>query len=298
MAAAPANNDAAAARAGTKRPLPGSAANSERRVQPRHFHFGPNPAAESVAASASGDHAAAESDCSPPATRLYRHALESIFGFLNQRELVAALQVSKDWLAEVKSTASLRLKVAKPSASLRGVARSAMGHHVAELGGGTSYVTVNANSLITVARLTPQLRVLKCDLKLTPSVEPLTFPIGLRELHLGMIGNPSVANVNTTIEIISRLPLLNALALFVPAIDSQVSFAPLASLPLLRILGINRLDGFNTQAANLSDAQIAQLGALRSFNDWNCGPCRLRCCAVWSHSPTICSGSRSRCLVC
>jgi hypothetical protein len=62
-------------------------------MHPRHIHSGSNPAASS---SASVDAAAAQADRPPPAARLYRHALESIFGWLNQRELVTALQASKD----------------------------------------------------------------------------------------------------------------------------------------------------------------------------------------------------------
>ena len=118
---APANSSA---NSGSKRPCPGAVDDSDRRVHPRHFHFGPNPAA--ATASASGGAAAAESDRPPPAARLYRHALESIFGWLNQRELVKALQVSKvlDWLAAVESMASLQLTVEQPSVPLRVIADS------------------------------------------------------------------------------------------------------------------------------------------------------------------------------
>lgn len=140
--------------------------------------------------------------------------------------------------------------------------------------------------------------MLKCDLKLTPSVEPLTFPPGLRELHLGMTGNPTDTDVNTTIEVISYLPMLDALALFVPAIDSQLSLAPLASLQRLRVLGINRLDGFNAQAANLSDAQVAQLRSLPLLQLLEMRSMSTSVLRRLLASRTICNGSRSRCLVC
>ena len=96
-------------------------------MQPRHFHAGPNPPA------------ASDSDATavalPPVARLYRHALESIFAFLRQGELVVALQVSRGWLAAVKSMSSLQLRdtVVNPSASLFVVAMSALGRHTIEL---------------------------------------------------------------------------------------------------------------------------------------------------------------------
>ena len=161
---APAAGSSAAVSSGSKRPFPRAVGDSDRRVQPRHFHFGRNPAA--AAASAVGDvAAAAESADQPPAAMLYRHALESIFGWLDQHELVTALQVSKSWLAAVESMASLQLTVAETSAPLREVALSVMGRHVAELGEDESFVTVTSDSLFTVARLMSHLRGLCCVLE-------------------------------------------------------------------------------------------------------------------------------------
>jgi hypothetical protein len=263
---APAVASSAAAGSGTKRPLPGAAADSERRVQPRHFHFGPNP----TATSGKGDAAAAEADQPPPcpAARLYRHALESIFGWLNQRELVAALQVSKSWLAAVKSMASLQLTVVRPSAPLRVLARSAMGRHVTQLGEDWS-VTVTADLLSVVARLMPHLRGLSCYLERQwmPTEGPLTFPPGLRVLHLEICGAPASAEVNATLTAIRRLPLLESLTVYLPSFAEQLSFAPLASMPLLRHLRIvpSRHD---VECSNAQVAELRGLPLLRELDVW------------------------------
>ena len=242
-------------RAGTKRSCPGAEANSERRVLPRHFHFGPNPAA--VDASSGGDAAASESNCPPPAARLYRHALESIFAFLNQRELVAVLQVSKSWLAAVESMASLQLTVEQISAPLREVADSTMGRHVAQLGSHAKRVPLTADSLFILARHAAHLRVLNGEIQLAPPQRRLTFPRGLHKLRLRVSRSSAAEDVSAVLIGVSHLPLLKELIVHFPAIDQRLSFAPLASLQQLCDLSI-----FAPDHVELSDAQVAQLRAL------------------------------------
>jgi len=245
---------AATVSAGSKLPFPGAVEDSGRRVQPRHFHFGPNPAASP----ASDDATAAEADRLPPAARLYRHALESIFAFLNQRELVKALQVSKGWLAAVELMASLELTVEQTSAPLRVMAQSAMGCHVAVLGKWGRHVSVTADSLFIGARHMAQLRELSCELHLTPSEGPLTFPPALQTLSLHVHGTPAAADICAAIRAIGRLSLLESLSVHLQSFDGQLSFGPLASMPLLRHLAIFQMRG----GVELSDAQVDQLRAL------------------------------------
>ena len=203
---APAAGSSAAGSSGSKRSFPGAAADLERRVQPRHFHFGPNPAA--AAASGSVDAAAAQADRPPPAARLYRHALESIFGWLNQRELAVALHVSKCWLAAVESMGSLQLTVRKPPVLLRVVAESAIGRHVTQLGSASARVRLTADALFILARHMGQLRELNCQLQLVPSEGPLTFPPGLQTLRLHLTGAPAAADANTAMTALRPLRLL------------------------------------------------------------------------------------------
>ena len=249
MAAPAAAAAAAAVTSGSKRSLPGAAEDSERRVQPRHFHFGPNPAA---ASSASVDAAAAEADRPPPAARLYRHALESIFSFLTHRELAVALQVSRSWLAAAESMASLQLRMGHPLVPLRVVARSAVGRHVTHIGSASARMPLTADALFIVAHHMAHLRELNCEVNVTPSEGPLAFPPGLQTLRLQVTGDSAA-----TIRTISRLPLLESLTLFLPYIDDQLSFTQLASLPQLRDLSVCLTD--DNDVTEFSDAQVAEL---------------------------------------
>jgi len=100
----------AASSSGTKRAFPGAAAaaDDDRRVQPRHFHAGPNPIASS--------HAEASPESGPlAADRLYRHVLESIFAILDRGELVSVLQVSRGWLGAVQTMVVVGLEIHGPS---------------------------------------------------------------------------------------------------------------------------------------------------------------------------------------
>ena len=253
------------AHSGSKRAHIGTV--NKRRVQPRHFHAGPNPP-DSSAAKADVD--------APPATTLHRHALESVFAFLRQGELVTALQVSHDWLAAVKSMSSLQLEVASLSAPTCVIAQSAIGRHVTALGRmGYRRAALGADSLYVLAFKMPQLRKLTCALALPPLQAPLTFPATLREVDF-LIPAPFVAaGINNAIQTISRLPLLESLAITVPAFDPQLSFAPLAELAQLRYFEFwsiaAQLDD-DEDDSRLSDVQLDQLRSLHWLHRLNVAP--------------------------
>ena len=65
---------------------------------------------------------------------------------------------------------------------------------------------------------------------------------------------------------IGRLLLLEGLEIDLPALDPQISFAPLAALPRLQGLKISQSWGENGQ---LSDAQVDQLRALPGLQKFN-----------------------------
>jgi len=203
-----------------------------------------------------------------PASRLYRHALESIFGWLSQTELATALQAPKSWLAAVESMASLQLTIKKVSAPLRSIADSAMGRHVTQLGLVGSRVPLTADSLFIVARLMPQLCELTCDLQLTPTPGPLTFPPGLLKLDLRITGGSAAADVNAALLAIGRLRLLESFTVWLPSLNDQLSFASLASLPQLRYLAIHAPN----RASLLSDAQVAELRAMPRLHQLDVWP--------------------------
>ena len=269
-AAASSRSTGAAASSGSKRALDGGAAADGRRVQPRHFHCGTSPVkgtdSGSGGDSPTGD-AAAERDgrsdgtvTTTSAVILHRHALESVFAFLDQTELVLALRVSRGWLAAVKSMARLRLTVGKPAAPLRVVCKSAMGRHVFVLGGEVNdqRVPLSADSLFILADRMGQLVELNCELAPPPPAEPLIFPAKLRRLRIIFPHTTDAAQINTVIAAVGRLLLLEELGVTQLRMDPLLSFAPLAALPLLRHLDIRALSGPD----EFSDAQVDQLRAL------------------------------------
>jgi hypothetical protein len=132
-----------------------------------------------------------------------------------------------------------------------------MGRHVAELGSGVKRVSIAGDVLLTLVRHMAHLRVLVAEIELTPAQGWLAFPRRLQNLNLRVTGSSTAEKLNEVLAAVGRLPLLKEFAVHLPAIDGQLSFAPLASLPLLRDLCI-----FTPNDAVLSDAQVAQLRAL------------------------------------
>ena len=195
--AAPAASSAAAS--GSKRAHSGAAA-AERRVQPRHFHAGPNPVAIDDDDGAEGGAAVATAVALPPIARLYRDAVGCVFQFLRQGELAAVLQVSSGWLAAVHSMRSLQLKIGSPKVPMFVLAQSAMGRHVESLGVRGARAALTADSLYVLALKMPQLRELMCALPLLPAPAPLPFPAALRKLDLRVSDFDRFADVNVALQ--------------------------------------------------------------------------------------------------
>ena len=251
----------AAAAGGFKRPLDGAA--DERRVQPRHSCNGSDSASSSDSAAAPSQtdrnvDAAALSP-PPPVDRLYRHALESVFAFLDLRGLAAALRVSHGWQAAVGSMRRMELAVDGPP--ILRMAESTMGRHVSAI----SAVWLTAETLSLLAGRMTHLGDLNCDLRLPQVAAPLAFPAALRVLHVVLCDLPDAADINAAMTAIAQLVLLEELNITVHMMDPRLSFGPLISLPLLRRLDVCWLSPTDA----LSDAQVDQLRALLQLQELN-----------------------------
>lgn len=201
----------------------------------------------------------------PPAVRLYRHALESIFAFLDLPLLTSVLRVSRSWLAAVKSMRSLQLEVS-PSAEipLRVVTASAMARHITALSACGRFhnvpVKVNADILHILSFQMAHLLKLVCELTLSPNIGTLSFPVALRQLELSVPAPAAATDINDAIRAISRIPLLESLTIVLPTQDPQISFAALATMPYLRELEINIHR--RSLPVNFSDVQVDELRTL------------------------------------
>ena len=142
-----------------------------------------------------------------------------------------------------------------------------MARHVADLEVIVN-VRMSADEVESVALKMPRLRRLKCWAPLLPVDGPMLFPLGLHELEIWAFDRIfSAAEINAVVAATSRLEQLQSLSLLIWRIDPLISFAPLAALPLFRLLSINvRI------AANLSHAQVEQLRALPRLRTLNIHP--------------------------
>jgi len=249
----------------SKRPSSGAAADAERRVQPRHFHDGPNPAI--VAA----DSSHAESSAEPgPATagRLYRHALESIFVFLYFYDIKAVLQVSKSWLGTVRSLSHNGFVELEPKVPLWRIADSAMGRVVTTLGCEKQPLPLDGNALSILKDKMPHLVELRCQLTPTPIDQTFVFPRALTRLILRINVSTddrvsATTTVNAAIRAIGKLQQLHELHLRLPTFDARLSLAPLSSaaLPMLQRLTVETEDEEGAKIL-LSDTQVNELRAM------------------------------------
>lgn len=247
-----------AAGSGYKRTRAGATGATERRVQPRHVqgHADPNAVVAATGAVA---------DQPPPATRLYRHALECIFAFLDHRELLAVLYVSRDWRSAVNSMGRLDLSFSVKSssvASIRAIPQSAMGRHITHLLCASR--SMSLPDLVFVLSNMPQLHELRCHLLSVDQAPPPPLPLApfsseLRELGLVCDGVESaVVDWTPTMAVIGRISALESIHFNFGVLDSRTSFAALAGLPLLRDLSMYKKNWLSA----LSDTQIDELRAL------------------------------------
>ena len=70
---------------------------------------------------------------SPPPPRLYKHALESIFAFLNLPELARVSATSRDWSAAVQSMRPIGVRISAQKVSFRTMRNSRLTRHVSAI---------------------------------------------------------------------------------------------------------------------------------------------------------------------
>lgn len=228
---------------GTKRSFPGGS-EDDRRVQSRHFHTEPNPS---------------------PVSRLYRHALESIFAFLNQGEVVAALQVSHKWLDAVQSMGILKLEVTASSAPLWVIAASTLGRHITTLGTEANSVKLSSESFFILARHLKHLTKLACELYLPLGRGMLSVHTSVRELNIKFMTSADIIDISAALKSVSQMSQLLSLTLHLPTLRSQHSFASLAELSSLCNLNIH----INCPVVKYSHAQVDELRALSWLTRFN-----------------------------
>jgi hypothetical protein len=237
---------------------------------PCHGH-GEHGAADQPAptSTSSSGSTSSESTRPVPVARLYRHALESILAFSDAKTLMAALRVSKEWLAAVGSMRALALRVECITAPVESVTAPVMARHVADLRLCAEERTA-ADGLGCFARLMPHLRRLECWVPEGPLGAALRFPAGLRELSLRAIGSQtSAAHINAAIDAASWLVRLELLSFQCERMDSLISFAPLAALPLLRHVAVV---AHCDRVAGLTDEQADELRALPRLQSLDVNP--------------------------
>lgn len=189
-------------------------------------------------------------------TRLYRHALESIFAFMSLADLSRVLSVSRFWSSAVRSMTSIGAAVDRPAIRPSVIAASGLASQVAEFGSFSVRLVLNSHDLLALSRL-PSLTALSCTVPLPQP--PLVFSHKLHRLSLEFKGSwKALRSIHAAFLAIGELPALESLCIRLPSYLYALTFAPLAAAPSLRGLRIDQDD---------RDAQptAAQIDQLRSF---------------------------------
>ena len=231
--------------------------------RPRNFPQGPDETEEEQREE---EKAAAQ----PPAARLYRHALESIFGFLSLADLSRVLSVSRSWCAAVSSMRSIDATISAAcrlsSDLLTALLASRLCRHIGALNESCYHphqaMLGQAELQLASVRLRG-LRSLVCSLSL-PIVGPFRLPPMLTQLDVRVPLAATADLFNETIRAAGACAKLSLFALSLyPKQIRKVSFAPLRSSPLqeLRMLGV---------LLTFSQAQIDDLRAIPQLTFLNC----------------------------
>ena len=147
--------------------------------------------------------------------RLYRHALESIFGFLSLAELSPVLVVSRSWCVAVGSmrfidAAIYKLRAARPLVEL---CASQLACHIGTLGSEYNLIALSQEGLYLLGFRMSGLHSLHYRLP-SPLAGPLIFPPSLTELTIRPSDNASAQEVDLAMAAIGRLSKLATLRLW------------------------------------------------------------------------------------
>ena len=192
-----------------------------------------------------------------PATRLYRHALESILGMLTLGDLSRILAVSREWSAAVLSMKPIGATIGcaqwrslRESSALRPLSSAVVSTLLRHLTAIRIRHKLNPTtpmdnaSLSLLEQHTPNLQSLGCELTWTSS-EPLVLPAKLTTMELQLNHDFSDAAINGVLTALTALPLLSHLHLALSAFQREcsVDVSILAACPSLNDLTLETLHG-------------------------------------------------------
>ena len=189
-----------------------------------------------------------------PIVRLYQDALQSVFKFLNLRELSRVMRTSRSWHAAVVQMPSAGFSVTCKPVRFRRLCSSVLSKHVSGLSG-TAELRFKAVS--TLALSMPQLTSLNCSVFPSLPNEVIRLPHRLQTLDLNL-GKHTAAGINAIIKGVCPLKAMTKLKLTFQAVTPAINFEPLAAVESLQHLHLD----VTSSVSELSDAQVEQLRAL------------------------------------
>ena len=187
----------------------------------------------------------------PSQITLYRDALQSVFKFLSLRDLCHAMCVARSWHAAVGHMPCAGFQVCCTMERLVRLCSSSLSKHVAGLSATQPLDRTFASLTLRMPQLTSQgctvLQAAATNVSLPHKLE--TLMLNLRRL--------SAAHIDAIIKGASQLQALVTLKIVLPSFLPTISFAPLASVALLRELQLNL-----ASPSQPTEAQVDQLRAL------------------------------------
>ena len=205
-----------------------------------------------------------------PAMRVYRHALESVFGMLQLEDLSQILAVNREWSAAVRSMKPIHASIERSLPPIASIVDSPILRHLAAIHIGhvharTNWTPLDNASLRLLAQHAPHLTSLRCQLRRAPD-EPLVLPAKLASLDLYADHHCSGAAINRVVTTLAALPSLSRLKLDMYAVKSL----ELRLLAACRSLTDLTFAGGRRGKPQLSDTQVDQirisLGHLRRIS--------------------------------
>ena len=172
-----------------------------------------------------------------PAMRIYRHALESIFGMLELQDLIEILSVSHSFAAAVRSMAPINASIdldywrsesvrpIRPLPTIASIVGSPLLRHLAVIhiwSTGAPGTPLDNASLALLAQHAPHLTSLRCDLTLTPCA-PLVLPAKFLTLTLQLNDEYAEAVINGVLTALAAFPSLSHLQLELVAFERRSS---------------------------------------------------------------------------
>ena len=238
-----------------------------------------------------------------PATRLYRHALESILGVLTLTDLSRVLAVSREWSAAVRSMRPIQGKIEREHSGgffeqmrpLPPIASVTLLRHVTAIDiedAYPSYPWLGNASLAHLAQHAPNLTSIWLALVLMPD-EPIIFPAKLLSLKLQLGWKETDAAINGVLTALAAFPSLSHLHLALSAFDNEdaVQLSIFAACPSLGELELGTANHDAPKLATRRWSRLVRLSDICSASPsqgWNLAWSRIFC-----SSPSLRAGETS-----